>query len=148
MNLGYLLSKATRLCKQDLNLRLSELDLTVAQYIILRDIFMYESQPELEKHVNPACIAARLNCDRPTVTGIIQRLLDHGWILKKDNLHDKRSFYLELTNKTREILPKLDELDEMTLSKAVSSLEEHEVDQLKKFLRQIIKNLHKGEEHE
>lgn len=68
-NLGYLLHKVSIMTKTELSNQLKEYKITAQQWSVLKDISLYPNG------TTPAMIAERLLADRPTVTGIIQRLL-------------------------------------------------------------------------
>lgn len=68
-NLGYLLNKVSVMTKTELTNQLKEYKVTAQQWAVLKDISLHPTG------TTPAMIAERLFADRPTVTGIIQRLL-------------------------------------------------------------------------
>lgn len=59
-----------------------------------------------------AMIAERLLADRPTVTGIIQRLLQKEWILIKHNPKDKRSHLIFLTDETKTLIQEIENVSD------------------------------------
>ena len=73
-NLGYLLHKVSIMTKTELSNQLKEYKITAQQWSVLRIYLFIQMEP-------PAMIAERLLADRPTVTGIIQRLLQKDGFL-------------------------------------------------------------------
>ena len=77
-NLGYLLNKSTLLLKWELGKKLLNYDLTVPQWSVLRDLYVQEMLSEQERLITPAHVAERLLADRPTISGVIERLSKKG----------------------------------------------------------------------
>ena len=144
-NLGYLLNKAARVTKWDLNNSLTELDITSAQWGLLRDIFINEractSEEERFHKLTPAAIAERLRADRPTISCMVEKLVKQGWAYRISNPNDRRSQIILLNDKAKELIPKLEHLSESTLDKATKGFEKEEVEQLKHYLKRMIENL-------
>lgn len=144
-NLGYLINKAARMTKWDLNNSLTESDITPAQWGLLRDIFMNEkvctSEEERFHKLTPAAIAERLCADRPTISCMIEKLVKQGWAYRVSNPKDRRSQIILLNDKAKELIPKLALLSENTLKKATKDFSENEVKQLKHYLIRMIENL-------
>lgn len=137
-NLGYLLAKAARLTKWKLNEQLARLGLTAAQWGLLQDVY-YSSQHNQE--LTPAAIAERLFSDRPTVSGVIQRLVDSGWLVKQPNPCDRRSQTVMLTHKAHDKISELQQLSDHILQQALKDFSAEEQRMLDKFLQRIIENV-------
>ena len=144
-NLGYLINKASRLTKWDLNNALASSGITSAQWGLIRDIFltesMYHSEEERLYKLTPAAIAERLHADRPTISCMVERLVKQDLAYRVSNPNDRRSQIILLTDKARELIPKLERLSENTLQKALKEFSEEETKQLKKYLARMIENL-------
>lgn len=65
--------------------------LTVTQFDVLNAIL------RLGAEATPHAIAAELVVTRGNITGVLQRLQDHGWIETRRHVVDGRSFVCELT---------------------------------------------------
>ncbi|MEH7417281.1 winged helix DNA-binding protein [Neobacillus drentensis] len=74
---------------QRLNQKTSSL--THLQNQLLEYLFMYQ-QPLAIKQISEG-----LNVPKQQMTDLLRRLFDQGYITKKQNYHDKRSFVIELT---------------------------------------------------
>lgn len=144
-NLGYLINKAARMTKWDLNNSLAKLGITSAQWGLIRDIYIYENMCSSEEErlckLTPAAIAERLCADRPTISCMIERLVKQDWAYRILNPRDRRSQIILLTDKAKELMPKLEYLSEGTLKKATKGFGENEEEQLKQYLIMMIENL-------
>lgn len=144
-NLGYLINKAARMTKWDLNNSLTSSGITSAQFGLIKDIYFnekkYSDEEERLQKLTPAAIAERLNADRPTISCMIEKLVNQGWTYRISNPKDGRSQIILLTEKAKEMMPKLEFLRGKTLEKAIKGFDDNEVDKLKEYLIRIIENL-------
>lgn len=139
-DLGHMLMSSAKLIKWDLSGRLGDVGLTSPQWMVLSDIFVHEDSEDINLKLIPAAIAERLNIDRPTISGIIERLEKQGWVYRVNNPEDRRSYIIMLTNKAKLIMSKLDELSSLTMEQALKGFAEEEISQLKQYLHRIINN--------
>jgi DNA-binding MarR family transcriptional regulator len=144
-NLGYLLNKAARMTKLDLTNTLSEEGITSAQFGLIKDIYFnekkYTDEDERLYKLTAAAIAERLNADRPTISCMIEKLVNQGLAYRISNPKDRRSHMILLTDNAKEMMPKLEFLGDRTMEKAVRGFDEKEVRQLKQYLIRMIENL-------
>lgn len=144
-NLGYLVNKAARMMKWDLNNSLLKLDITQAQWGLIREIYRSEmlcsNEEERLNKLTPAAIAERISADRPTVSCMLEKLVKQGWAYRISNPKDRRSQIILLTDKAKEFMPTLERLSEDTLKKAATGFDDNELAQLKLYLARIIENL-------
>ncbi len=140
-NLGYLLSKASRQTKWELNQQLSTIGLTSSQWAVIKDVSIQENNNNIYITLTSASIAERLNSDRPTMSGIIHRLIKYGWIYREDNPEDKRSHIIRLTSKSKELLPQLEEVSDATIEKAMKGFSDKELIQFREYLNRVLDNL-------
>lgn len=139
-DLGYLLNKASRFTKWELNNKLGEIGLTSSQWEVLKDLYMYEKMEDDNVNHTPASIAQRLRYDRPTISGIIERLVKQGWAYRVMNTSDRRSHMIMLTDKARWLMPKMEGLRDNAIQEAIKSFNKSELVELKKYLSRIINN--------
>jgi MarR family transcriptional regulator for hemolysin len=139
-NIGYLLNKASRSMKWQLNNRLEHYGLTAAQFAVLKDLQMNESIGSVQS-ATPAAIAERLNMDRPTMSGIVNRMTKNEWIAAGANPEDKRSQLIKLTDKAREILGSIEDVSNELLVTALKGFADSEITEIKGLLKKIIDNL-------
>ena len=131
-NLSYLLIKASKQLKNKLDKALKEFDITAAQFSVLKQI-------QLSDHpITAAEIAERLGSDRPTISGIINRLQKKGIIIKVDNLEDKRSSYLQLNTEYNELVDKITTISDELTTAIFSIYTEKEVDELGKMICKLL----------
>lgn len=143
---GYLINQASRLVKGKVNRKLSEIGLTFPQFAIVMNLQAREKQGAETCPVTPASIAEQLKYDRPTVTGIIDRLVKQGLITRETNPLDRRSQSIKLTPQARE------HIDTMIASFAevnaisLDGFQAAEIAELKKYLLRVIDNLSDGQD--
>ncbi|MDF2591306.1 MAG: transcriptional regulator [Clostridia bacterium] len=144
-NLGYLINKAARMTKWDLNNALTDVGITSAQWGLIRDIFLTESicNNEAERlcKLTPAAIAERMHADRPTISCMVEKLVKQDFAYRVSNPNDRRSQIILLTDKAKVLIPKLMQLAEDTLEKATTGFSEEDTKQLKEYLSKVIENL-------
>ncbi|MGU7369513.1 MarR family winged helix-turn-helix transcriptional regulator [Bacillus cereus] len=134
-NLGYLLNKVSVITKTELTNQLKEYKITAQQWSVLKDISLYSTG------TTPAMIADRLFADRPTVTGIIQRLLEKGWIITKHNPNDKRSHLVFLTDKASSLIKEIEHVSNDVIRGAVKDIPKGEIEVTIGVLQNMIQNL-------
>lgn len=139
-NIGYLLNKASKTLRWHLNRKLDEHNLTSSQWAVLKDLHMNESFGSVQD-ATPANIAERLNMDRPTMSGIITRLLRNGWIETEKNPGDKRSQIIKLTDKTREAVMDFEKISDLIITEAMKGFTAADIENFKGYLTKLIKNL-------
>lgn len=102
-NIGYLLNKITQQMKSHLARQLQDVNLTVAQWGVIQDLHVQEQLDEGHRRTTPADIAERLHMDRPTMSGVIERLKGKGLLQSTPNPHDRRSFRVSLTDQANSL---------------------------------------------
>ena len=127
-NLSYLIIKASRQLRNKLDKTLKEFDITAAQFSVINQI-KSSDQP-----ITAAEIADRLGSDRPTISGIINRLENKGIVIKAYNSEDKRSSYLEINKDNFQLVDCITKkTDELTLD-IFSIFSEDETNSLMKMI--------------
>ena len=131
-NLAYLINKASKQLKNKLDKALKEFDITAAQFSVIIQIYSSELP------ITAAEIAERLGSDRPTISGIINRLENKNIVLKVYNPEDKRSSYLEICKEAQELVHSIISIsDELTID-IFSMYSGEETKQLTLLLRRLI----------
>lgn len=136
-----MLLDSSRRLKWNMSSRLTDVGLTFPQWMVLKDISGQEASGADTFNLTPAAISGRLNIDRPTVSGIIERLEKSGWVFRSDHPEDRRSCIIMLKEKARELISELEELRQLTMEQAIRGFSEEEITQLKQYLERIIDNL-------
>ncbi|MBK3313206.1 MULTISPECIES: MarR family transcriptional regulator [Bacillales] len=134
-NLGYLLHKLSVMTKTELSNQLKQYELTAQQWSVLKDISLH---PE---GTTPAMIANRLLSDRPTVSGIIKRLLEKKLIVTTHNPSDKRSLLIFLTDETKKSIPKMENISDDVIQDAITNIPNNDVQTTIRVLQNMIANL-------
>ena len=132
-NLSYLIIKSSRHLKNKLDKALLQYDLTAAQFSVIIQIYS-SNQP-----ITAAEIAQRLGADRPTISGILNRLEKKCIVLKVANPKDKRSSYLEISKECNKLVDKIKTIsDELTFD-IMSIYSKEEAKQLTGMIQRLIK---------
>ncbi|WP_315114379.1 MarR family transcriptional regulator [Clostridium intestinale] len=140
-NIGTLINRSSKLLKNKINISLENLGLTAVQWSVLKDIYNIEELKGDIEELTPLEIGRRLNLDKATLSGVINRLINKEWIEKIKNPKDKRSFYLLLTQKALYNMEELEQINNVTIKKAAEGLSSQEIKLLEKYLETFIKNL-------
>jgi len=135
--LGYLINKASKSARWELSNKLAEVGLTASQYAVIKDIEICEARG---MNTTPAEIANRIHSDRPTVSGILERLVKLGWVHRVMRPEDKRSHYVKLTEKAMDNRNILEDLSDKTMAQALKGFSEEELNNLTEYLSRIIGN--------
>lgn len=143
-DIGYLLHKSDMAAKNDFTARLSEYGITPGQLTVIKEIYYHKGSKE-ESGISPACIADRIDCDRPTVSGIIDRMETQGLILRLQNPEDKRSCMIKLTEKAVENLNELNRINREHQERILDGFSEEETVLFKNFLHRVMDNFRKTE---
>lgn len=94
----FLLAKANQKSQNFLKNRLKPLGLTAVQALVLEALLE-------EDGLTAGEIGKRLLLDNATVSGVLDRLADGQWILKRSDVEDKRVLRVFLAAKAREMEP-------------------------------------------
>lgn len=141
MNIGYTINYCSRLLKNRLNKELEVEGITASQFATLKDIEMNSYKDGIEVGVTAVEISERLDMDKPTLSGIINRLVDKKYVVKQPNPSDKRSFILKLTEESKTKLLHLEIISNLVISKAIEGLTKEEMEEFKHIISKIIKNM-------
>lgn len=130
MNTGYLLMNISKKLKYELNQALLEEDITVQQWAVLQQI-------DQRKEITATDLVQYLDMDKPTASGVIQRLEKKELLVKNENPVDKRSSLLSLTTLGRERLERCKKLSDHVLDVHLNVLSEEEQKKLNHLLLKI-----------
>ena len=95
----------------------------------------------LNKRVTMNELAKLINRSKPTVTILTRKLEAAGYIRKAGNESDARSFYVELTEKGKNLIPVLYKISEKILKKTFSGINDQQKSSGMEFLLRIKNNL-------
>lgn len=117
-----------------LNKGLSDYGITPEQYVVI-------SKLAEEEGISQKQLAQKLDKDVNTVKAILDKLMQHNYVLRQRNQDDKRAFALYLTESAREKLPCLRKVDEDCMQIVYGSQQEEQLNKLASELRQLRKNI-------
>ena len=119
-----------------MNERLKKLGITSSQCAVL-DYLFHTNKEE----VNQRDVEKNLSLKNPTVTGILKRMEEKGFILSVPNASDKRKKNIYLTEKAYDIQRKMD-ADRRKLDKRLTiGLTKKEVEALSRGLEKVLYNI-------
>ncbi len=133
---GFLLERTARRMKQYVQQQLSAagLDLTVDQWLILRELEQRNGQSQYE-------LAQATAKDAPTMTRIIDLLCRKGLTRREADPEDRRRFRIELTPAGRELAERTLPIIREARRKAWAGLTEEQLDGLVAVLERVQENL-------
>ena len=135
-SIGFVVKQINTVFEKDLNIRLKRLGITSSQCAVL-DYLFHTNKEE----VNQRDVEKNLNLKNPTVTGILKRLDEKGFILCVPNATDKRKKNIYLTEKAYDIQRKM-EADRRKLDRELTrGMTKKEVAALRKGLEKLLYNI-------
>lgn len=126
----FLLSKAHQNVYGKYKKRLQNYGLTPSQHLVIFALSEAEG-------VSAGELGKRLTLDNATLSGILDRLSDGGWIVKESSEEDKRSLKLYLTPKAKEHIPILEHETDDANEEALSRFGIEEKVLFKRFLKDM-----------
>lgn len=134
--LGFLVKQINNVYEKDLNERLKRLGITSSQCAVL-DYLFHTNKEE----VNQRDVERNLSLKNPTVTGILKRLDEKGFILCVPNTTDKRKKNIYLTEKAYDIQRKM-EADRRKLDRELTrGMTKKEIAALTRGLEKMLYNI-------
>ncbi|MDF2545020.1 MAG: transcriptional regulator [Herbinix sp.] len=138
-DIGYILHKAAMASKNYYSNKLNIYGITPGQFTVIKEIYNHQEN-STDLGLSPACIADGLECDRPTISGIIDRLEAQEWIVRLHNPDDKRSFLIQLTEKAIDSLKELEEIKQESQKVILDGFTEEEAILFHNYLMRVINN--------
>ena len=105
-------------------------NLTVSQLFLL--LALYEKDGS-----TPQELSSRLALNSSTLTGILDRLEKKGLIKRENNVHDRRSIVIKLTDRAKSIKDLLWDIYEKVNGELRSALSQEEIDQLYNIMNKL-----------
>lgn len=133
-NIGYLLNDSSRLLRRAFDERVRELGLTAVQARLLLALQKFPDN-------NQVFYADRLEVEPITLTRIVDRMEEAGWIERMTDPADRRARRLHLTDKSRGIVSKLRLRVEGLVEDMAFGLSPGERAELKRLLEVVSANL-------
>jgi DNA-binding MarR family transcriptional regulator len=126
----FLLAKAYQKAHGDFKKRLHSYGLTPIQHLVLEALWD-------EDGLSVGDIGKRLVFDGATLSGILDRLSAGGWVLKQPDPEDKRMLRISLTQKCKDLRPRLSAIRNETNKDLMDRFSLEEKVLLKRLLRDI-----------
>lgn len=133
-NIGYLLNDSSRLLRRAFDERVRKLGLTAVQARLLLSLQKFPDN-------NQAFYADRLEVEPITLTRIVDRMAEAGWIERVPDPADRRARRLHLTDKSRGIVSKLRTRVEGLVEDMAFGLSQGERSELTRLLGIVSQNL-------
>lgn len=134
--IGFTVKQINNIYEKELNERLKKLGITSSQCAVL-DYLFHTNKEE----VNQRDVEKNLSLKNPTVTGILKRMEEKGFILSVPNASEKRKKNIYLTEKAYDIQRKMD-ADRRKLDKRLTiGLTKKEVEALSRGLEKVLYNI-------
>lgn len=134
--IGFTVKQINNIYEKELNERLKKLGITSSQCAVL-DYLFHTNKEE----INQRDVEKNLSLKNPTVTGILKRMEEKGFILSVPNASDKRKKNIYLTEKAYDIQRKMD-ADRRKLDKRLMiGLTKKEVEALSRGLEKVLYNI-------
>lgn len=133
-SLGFILNRSAAGMKRGLDERLAPYGLTAPQWAVLARLWDEDGRPLSE-------IGDRLFFDRPTMTGIVDRLVRKKLVRKVRSSKDRRVVGVFLTEEGRSLRKTLPRLAIETNKRAEKGLSRKEIKELKRMLKVLWENM-------
>ena len=136
MPIGFMFKQISTIYEKDFNRLLKTLGITASQCAVLDYLFRSS-----EEAVNQRDIEKALSLRNPTVTGLLKRLDDKGYILSVPSDRDKRCKNIYLTEKAYDIQRRM-EADRKKIDKKFTlGINKKEKAALEKMLEKVLYNI-------
>ena len=138
MDIGRGINLCSKLIKNKMNKELEDYKITSVQFSVLKFIEMHNDEPSYNTAAN---ISQMLDMDKPTISAVINRLIEKDYIEKRPHPTDGRAWVLSLTDRYKRNSAFMEEKSEEVINLAVCGLNKEEVMHFNKTLNKIIGNL-------
>ena len=134
--LGFKFKQINTIYEKEFNNRLKKLGITASQCAVLDYLFNTS-----EDEVNQRDIERALSLRNPTVTGLLKRLEENGFVLIVSSNRDKRCKNIYLTEKAYDIQKKMDSDRRKIDKKLTIGMNKKEIAALQKMLDRVLYNI-------
>jgi len=136
LNTGYLLMQISKEIRYQLNQQLLKENITIQQWAVAEQIYLLSPR----KQATVKNIAQALNMDRPTASGIVNRLETKKIITKKVDSADKRSYLISLTSSGEKYLNLGQQISNQVMDSYLNHLSTPEQTELNQLLSKFLKS--------
>ena len=136
MTIGFMFKQINNVYEKEFNNRLRTLGITASQCAVLDYLFVRSKEAVTQRDIEKA-----LCLRNPTVTGLLKRLDEKGFILVVPSNKDKRCKNIYLTEKAYDIQRRM-EMDRKKLDKMLTiGMNKKEISALEKMLKRVLYNI-------
>lgn len=121
--------------KRIMNRMLERYHLTYAQYLALKEI-------EQDPGILAQSLIVLLDSDKATLSGIIRRLQEAGWIQKEKNANDRRKQHLYVMNNAADKLANIHHLETQCETILLHSLSPNDQNYFSQIIQELMHNQH------
>ena len=129
-SIGFLIYDISRLMRRDFDARVQALGLTQAQWRAIAHISRLEG-------CNQITLADQLEIKPITMTRLIDRLVESGWVVRQPDPKDRRAMQLHLTQKARPLIEVMQEKSLQTRARGLQGIDEDEYAILLRALKKM-----------
>ena len=134
--IGFIVKQINNVYEKELNERLRKIGITSSQCAVLDYLFRTRKEEVSQRDVEK-----NLNLKNPTVTGILKRLDEKGYILCVPNANDRRKKNIYLTEKAYDIQRRMD-ADRRKLDRELTrGMTKREENALRRNLEKLLYNI-------
>lgn len=134
--IGFIVKQINNVYEKELNERLRKIGITSSQCAVLDYLFRTNKEEVSQRDVEK-----NLNLKNPTVTGILKRLDEKGYILCVPNANDRRKKNIYLTEKAYDIQRRMD-ADRRKLDRELTrGMTKREENALRRNLEKLLYNI-------
>jgi DNA-binding MarR family transcriptional regulator len=126
----YLLAKAYQRAHAVAKRRLAVYGLTPIQQLVLAAVHE-------EEGISAGDLGKKLTFDPATLSGVLDRMSERGWIVKHTDPHDKRLLQIHLTDQARDLEPTLMQERDKANDEILTNLSREEKVLLKRLLKDL-----------
>jgi len=134
MNFLFTLGELQRLVRAYADKQAARYGITRAQWAVLAKVERHEGMKQTE-------LAEQMEMQPITLTRLIDKLCDNGWIERRGDDSDRRVNRLYLTNEADLIQLRLAKISDRTIDDALSRLSPGEQDQFSEFMARVKRQL-------
>jgi DNA-binding MarR family transcriptional regulator len=117
---------------------LKSLGLTVAQFDALANLYMSDA-------ISQQLLAERLLVTKGNVTGVVNRLAERGWAVRKDDPDDRRTNRIELTAEGRKLAKRALVIQRNLVDEMTAGLTKSEREELRTLLTRLASKIEEME---
>jgi len=121
--------------KKDLHDKLADNGITWPQFHALYHID--------SKGIQVNELARELGCNASNITGLIDRMVENGWVYREHSEEDRRVWLIKLTDEGIALRGRMIPEHESNIKERMSVLNEQELEQLYVLLKKLINNVDK-----